>query len=49
MKKTHLVTKPTRIQDMNFDDLDESVDSRWTDRAERSRIKSYRKFRRQEA
>lgn len=49
VKKTHLVTKPTRVQDINFDDLDDSMDTRWSERAERSRIKSYRKLRHQEA
>lgn len=48
MKKTHLLTKPTRVQDINFDDLDDGVDSRWDSRAEKNRIKSYRKLRNQE-
>lgn len=49
MKKTHLLTKPTRVQDINFDDLDDGIDTRWTDRAEKSRVRSYRKLRRQES
>jgi hypothetical protein len=49
VKKTHLLTKPTRVQDINFDDLDEGVDTHWSDRAERSRVRSYRKLRRQES
>ena len=48
LKKTHLLTKPTRIQDINFDDLDDGIDTRGTERAERSRIRSYRKLRHQE-
>lgn len=49
MKKRHLLTKPTRVQDINFDDLDDGVDTKWSMRAERSRVRSYRKVRRQEA
>lgn len=49
MKKTHLLTKPTRIQDINFDDFDEGVDARWAERVEKSRIRSYRKLRHPEA
>jgi hypothetical protein len=49
VKKTHLLTKPTRVQDINFDDLDDGMDARWTDRAEKSRIRSYRKLRHQES
>lgn len=49
VKKTHLLTKPTRVQDINFDDLDDGVDTRWSDRAEKSRIRSYRKLRHQES
>ena len=49
VKKTHLLTKPTRVQDINFEDLDDGIDTRWSDRAEKSRIKSYRKLRHQES
>jgi hypothetical protein len=49
VKKTHLLTKPMRVQDINFDDLDENLDTRGVQRAERSRVRSYRKLRRQEA
>ncbi len=49
MKKTHLLTKPTRVQDINFDDFDEALDTRGSERAERSRIRSYRRLRHQEA
>jgi hypothetical protein len=49
VKKTHLLTKPTRVQDINFDDFDEGLDTRGSERAERSRIRSYRKLRHQEA
>lgn len=49
MKKTHLLSQPTRIQDINFDDFDEGIDTRGIERAERSRIRSYRKLRHQEA
>ena len=31
----HLLTKPTRIQDINFDNLDDDADTRGTERAER--------------
>ena len=49
VKKMHLLTKPTRIQDINFDNLDDDADTRGTERAERSRIRNYRKLRHQEA
>jgi hypothetical protein len=49
VKKTHLLTKPTRLQDINFDDLDDGIDSRWSARAEKSRIKNYRRMRNQES
>lgn len=49
VKKTHLLTKPTRIQDINFDDLDDGIDTRGAERVERSRIRSYRKLRRAES
>lgn len=49
VKKTHLLTKPTRVQDINFDDLDDGIDTRWSEKAERSRIRSYRKLRHQES
>jgi hypothetical protein len=49
VKKTHLLTKPTRVQDINFDDLDDGIDTHWSDRAEKSRIKSYRRLRHQES
>ena len=49
MKKTHLLTKPTRVQDIDFDDLDDDLNQKWYARAERSRIRSYRKLRHQES
>jgi len=49
VKKMHLLTQPTRIQDINFEDLDDGADTRGTERAERSRVRSYRKLRHQEA
>jgi hypothetical protein len=49
VKKLHLLTKPTRVQDINFDDLDDGIDTRGSERAERSRVRSYRKLRNQEA
>lgn len=49
VKKMHLLTQPTRIQDINFEDLDDGADTRGAERAERSRIRSYRKMRHQEA
>jgi hypothetical protein len=49
VKKTHLLTKPTKVQDIDFDDFEDNFDSRGTERAERSRIRSYRKLRHQEA
>ncbi len=48
LKKTHLLTQPTRIQDINFDDLDDGVDTRGAERVERSRLRSYRKLCHQE-
>jgi hypothetical protein len=49
VKKTHLLTKPTRVQDINFDDLDDGIDTRFSDRVEKSRLRSYRKLRHQES
>ncbi len=49
MKKTHLLTKPTRIQDINFDDLVDGFDPRGTERTERYRVRNYRKLRLPEA
>ena len=49
VKKTHLLTKPMKVQDIDFDGLDDGFDARWSARAERSRIKSYRKLRHQES
>jgi len=49
VKKTHLLTKPTRVQDINFDDLDDGIDTRWQERTEKSRIRSYRRLRHQES
>lgn len=49
MKKTHLLSKPTRIQDIDFDDFEDNFDSKGSNRAERSRIRSYRKLRNQES
>ena len=45
MKKAHLLTKPTRIQDIDFDELVEEYDPRASERAERFRVRSYRKLR----
>jgi hypothetical protein len=49
VKKTHLLSKPTRIQDIDFDDFEDSFDTKGSNRVERSRIRSYRKIRHQEA
>lgn len=49
MKKTHLLTKPTRIQDIDFYDFEDDYDTQTNNRAERSRIRSYRKLRHQES
>lgn len=49
MKKTHLLTKPTRITDINFEDFDDAYDTLGSERAERSRVRSYRKLRHPEA
>ena len=49
MKKTHLVTQPTRIEDINFDDFDDGLDTRWSHRIEQFRVKSNRRIRHQEA
>lgn len=49
VKKTHLLNRPMKVQDIDFDGLDEGFDARWSARAERSRIKSYRKLRHQES
>lgn len=49
VKKMNVLTQPTRIQDINFDDFDDGIDTRGTARAERSRVRSYRKLRHQES
>jgi hypothetical protein len=49
VKKTHLLTKPTPVQDIDFYDLDEGFDTKAAARAEKSRIRSYRKMRHQES
>lgn len=49
VKKTHLLNKPMRVQDIDFDQLDDGFDARWTEKAERSRVRSYRKLRHQES
>jgi hypothetical protein len=49
MKKMHLLTKPTRVQDINFDDFEDGLDTKGSERAERSRVRSYRRLRHQEA
>jgi hypothetical protein len=48
VKKRHLLTKPTRVSDINFDDFEDILDTKATSRAERSRVRSYRKIRNQE-
>lgn len=45
----HLLTKPIRNQDINFEDFEDGADTKGSERAERSRIRSYRKLRHQEA
>lgn len=49
MKKTHLLTKPTRVEDIDFYELDNEPSQRWNQRAERMRIRNYRRLRHQEA
>lgn len=49
VKKTHLLTKPTRVQDINFDELDDDFTTQWSERAEKSRIRAFRKLRHQES
>ena len=49
VKKTHLLTKPTRNQDIDFDNFEDNFESMGSGRAERSRVRSYRKVRNQEA
>lgn len=49
MKKTHILTQPTRIQDLNFDDMYDDFNDKGSQRSERLRIRSYRKLRQQES
>lgn len=45
MKKWKLLTQPTRLSDLSFDDLYEDITSDWELKAERLRARRWRKLR----
>lgn len=47
MKKRHLVTKPTRLSDLKFEDLYEDIADDWEAKAERLQARRWRKIKHQ--
>lgn len=46
MKKFKLITKPTRLSDLSFDDLYEEISSNWELKAERFMRRKEQEFKR---
>ncbi len=47
MKKRHLLTQPTRIDDLSFDDLYDDISNDWEGKAERLQVRRWRKIKNQ--
>lgn len=45
MKKHKILSKPTRVSDLSFDDLYEELSSDWELKAERLQVRRWRKLR----
>lgn len=49
MKKFKILSKPTRVNDLSFDDLYEELSSDWELKAERMQTRRWRKLRQEMA
>jgi len=49
MKKYKILSKPTRVNDLSFDDLYEELSSDWELKAERMQTRRWRKLRQEMA
>jgi hypothetical protein len=47
LQKYYIVTRPTRLSDLQFDDLDNDDDSKWKQKAQNLQTRRWRKIKNQ--
>lgn len=47
MTKYYILTQPTRLSDLSFDELDDGDDKSWRDKARKLQVRRWRKIKHQ--